>query len=131
MDKGAARRIEGILITHAHEDHIGALGHLWNELRAPIYCRAFTAHIARLKLNDALLTDHSVYTLQAWPEMKKLGPFEVGFVPVSHSIPESSSLVIDTPVADWFIRAISKLMKHQVLVSHLIEKPGGIFLKAA
>ena len=90
-------RIEGILITHAHEDHIGALGHLWNELRAPIYCRAFTAHIARLKLNDALLTDHSVHTLQAWPEIKKLGPFEVGFVPVSHSIPESSSLVIDTP----------------------------------
>ena len=90
-------RLEGILITHAHEDHIGAVGHLWEELRVPVYCRAFTAHIARLKMNDALLSENSVRTVKAWPEMTKLGPFEVGFVPVSHSIPESSSLVIDTP----------------------------------
>ena len=90
-------RLEGILITHAHEDHIGAVGHLWEELRGPVYCRAFTAHIARLKMNDALLPENSVRTVQAWPERTKLGPFEVGFVPVSHSIPESSSLVIDTP----------------------------------
>ena len=90
-------RLEGILITHAHEDHIGALGHLWEELRVPVYCRVFTAHIARLKMNDALLPENSVRTVKAWPERTKLGPFEVGFVPVSHSIPESSSLVIDTP----------------------------------
>ena len=90
-------RLEGILITHAHEDHIGAVGHLWEELRVPIYCRAFTAHIARLKMNDVLLPENLVRTVKAWPEMTKLGPFEVGFVPVSHSIPESSSLVIDTP----------------------------------
>ena len=90
-------RLEGILITHAHEDHIGAVGHLWEELRVPVYCRAFTAHIARLKMNDVLLPENSVRTVKAWPEMTKLGPFEVGFVPVSHSIPESSSLVIDTP----------------------------------
>ena len=90
-------RLEGILITHAHEDHIGAVGHLWEELRVPVYCRTFTAHIARLKMNDVLLPENLVRTVKAWPEMTKLGPFEVGFVPVSHSIPESSSLVIDTP----------------------------------
>ena len=48
-------------------------------------------------MNDALLPENSVRTVKAWPERTKLGPFEVGFVPVSHSIPESSSLVIDTP----------------------------------
>ena len=90
-------QLEGILITHAHEDHIGAVGHLWEELRVPVYCKAFTTHIARLKMNDVQLPENLVRTVKAWPEMTKLGPFEVGFVPVSHSIPESSSLVIDTP----------------------------------
>ena len=91
-------RLEGILITHAHEDHIGAIGHLWEDLRAPVYCRAFTAHIARLKMNDAYSSESSVNTVEQWPKTLSLGPFKVGFVPISHSIPESSSVVIDTPV---------------------------------
>ena len=91
-------RLEGILITHAHEDHIGAIGHLWEDLRVPVYCRAFTAHIARLKMNDAYSSESSVNTVEQWPKTLSLGPFKVGFVPISHSIPESSSVVIDTPV---------------------------------
>jgi ribonuclease J len=91
-------RLEGILITHAHEDHIGAIGHLWEDLRVPVYCRAFTAHIARLKMNDAYTSESSVNTVEQWPKTLNLGPFKVGFVPISHSIPESSSVVIDTPV---------------------------------
>ena len=91
-------RLEGILITHAHEDHIGAIGHLWEDLRAPVYCRAFTAHIARLKMNDAYSSESSVNTVEQWPKTLNLGPFKVGFVPISHSIPESSSIVIDTTV---------------------------------
>ncbi len=90
-------RLEAIFITHAHEDHIGAIGHLWGRLGAPIHARAFTAHIARLKFEEHGLDELAIRTVGAWPEKVQAGPFEVGFVPVSHSIPESSSLVIDTP----------------------------------
>src|SRR6056300_835081 len=45
-------QIEAIFITHAHEDHVGAVGHLWEKLGAPVYARAFTAHIARGKLAE-------------------------------------------------------------------------------
>ena len=83
-------RIEAIFITHAHEDHIGAIGHLWEDLRVPVYCRAFTAHIARLKMNDAYSSESSVNTVEQWPKTLSLGPFKVGFVPISHSIPERS-----------------------------------------
>jgi len=47
-----ADRLDGIFITHAHEDHVGAVGHLFDWLKAPIYCRKFTAHIAALKMEE-------------------------------------------------------------------------------
>ncbi|GAA3871158.1 ribonuclease J [Celeribacter arenosi] len=90
-------RIDGIFITHAHEDHVGAVGHLWPRLDAPIYARAFTAHIARLKFEEHGHDELQIKTVAAWPEQVDVGPFTVGFLPVSHSIPESSALVIDTP----------------------------------
>ncbi|WP_040614923.1 ribonuclease J [Oceanicola granulosus] len=90
-------RIEGIFITHAHEDHVGAVGHLHSRLDVPIYARAFTANIARRKLEEYGIVDPAaVRTVSAWPETVSLGPFEVGFLPVSHSIPESAGMVIDT-----------------------------------
>jgi ribonuclease J len=90
-------RIEAIFITHAHEDHVGAVGHLWPRLKAPVFARIFTANIARGKLDEAGLPDDMLNVVQPWPAMVTAGPFRVGFVPVSHSIPETSSLVIDTP----------------------------------
>jgi ribonuclease J len=92
-----ADRIEAIFITHAHEDHVGALGHLWPRLRAPVYARSFTGHIAKAKLEDQGLVSDVVRIVQPWPETVEAGPFRVGFVPISHSIPESASLAIDTP----------------------------------
>ena len=89
--------IEAIFITHAHEDHVGAVGHLWDDLGAPIYARTFTANIARRKMTDHGHSDRTVTTVSKWPETTKAGPFTVGFLPISHSIPESSALVIDTP----------------------------------
>jgi ribonuclease J len=95
--KERRNQLEAIFITHAHEDHVGAIGHFWEELGAPIYARAFTAHIARLKMEDAGQSPETVRTASPWPETVEAGPFKVGLVPISHSIPESSGLVIDTP----------------------------------
>ena len=90
-------RIEAIFITHAHEDHVGAVGHLWPRLKAPVHARRFTAHIARLKMEEQGLDPKVVQTVEAWPEQVEAGPFRVGFAPISHSIPESSMLILDTP----------------------------------
>ena len=90
-------RIDGVFITHAHEDHVGAVGHTFKKLCAPIYARSFTANIARRKLEEHGVAGNAVTVIGAWPDQVKLGPFKVGFLPISHSIPESSGLVIDTP----------------------------------
>lgn len=95
--KERADRLEAIFVTHAHEDHVGAVAHCHDVLGAPVYARAFTANIARKKMEDAGHLAENVRTVSAWPEEIKAGPFSVGFLPVSHSIPESAALVIDTP----------------------------------
>jgi len=92
-----ADRLEAIFITHAHEDHVGALGHLWPRLRAPVYARSFTGAHAMMKLEDAGQSGDAVTIVRSRPETVDAGPFKVQFVPVSHSIPESAALVIDTP----------------------------------
>ena len=95
--KERADRLDGIFITHAHEDHIGAVAHFYQALGAPVYARPFTANIARRKMDEFGHPEDAVRTVSAWPEQIKLGPFAVSFLPISHSIPESASLVIDTP----------------------------------
>lgn len=92
-----ADRIDGIFITHAHEDHVGAVALLYPRLNVPIYARAFTAHIARLKFEEHGLDRNEIRTVSPFPETTKLGDFEIGVMPISHSIPESSALIIDTP----------------------------------
>ncbi|CUH63985.1 Ribonuclease J 1 [Thalassovita autumnalis] len=90
-------RLDAIFITHAHEDHVGAVGHLYERLGAPIFARAFTANIARHKLAEYGFSDSVLRTVSPLPESVKVGDFEVAFLPMSHSIPESSALIIDTP----------------------------------
>ena len=90
-------RIEAIFITHGHEDHVGALGLLWPKLQKPVHCRRFTGALARLKLEEAGQPTDQLHIHAPRPDVVQAGPFSVQFVPVSHSIPESSALVIDTP----------------------------------
>jgi ribonuclease J len=90
-------RLEAIFITHAHEDHIGALPHLWPLLKKPVIARRFTGTIARMKFEENGLATDQIRIVQPRPAVVDAGPFKVQFVPVSHSIPESAALVIDTP----------------------------------
>ncbi|CUH86350.1 Ribonuclease J 1 [Phaeobacter sp. CECT 5382] len=90
-------QLEAIFITHGHEDHIGAVSHLYSQLNVPIYARAFTANLARRKMEERGHDPLVVKTVGAWPEVIKLGPFTVGVAPMAHSIPESGGLVIDSP----------------------------------
>ncbi len=95
--KARKAQIEGIFITHAHEDHVGAIGHYWEQLGAPVYARPFTANIARRKLDEHGHPESVVKVVQPYPEMIKCGPLTVSYLPISHSIPESAGLLIDTP----------------------------------
>ena len=90
--------IDAVFITHGHEDHVGAIGHTFKQLGAPpIYARAFTANIARRKLEEHGVPTDALAIVAPWPDRVEIGPFKVGFLPISHSIPESSGLCIDTP----------------------------------
>jgi len=95
--KERADRLEAVFITHAHEDHVGAVAHFYKDLGAPVYARAFTANIARRKMAEHGHPPEAVRIVSSWPEQVKAGPFNIGFLPISHSIPESAALVIDTP----------------------------------
>jgi ribonuclease J len=90
-------RLDAIFITHAHEDHVGGVAHFYAKLGAPVYARAFTANIARRKMEEHGHPPEAVRTVSGWPETVQAGPFTVGFAPMSHSIPESAGLVIDSP----------------------------------
>ena len=90
-------RIEAIFVTHAHEDHVGAIGHMARRLgEPPVYCRAFTAIHARRKLEEQGADDRAVRVVGAMEDVAA-GPFTCRFMPVAHSIPEASALVIETP----------------------------------
>jgi ribonuclease J len=89
-------KLIGLVITHAHEDHIGAVAHLWRQLRCPVYATPFTAAVLRRKLMEAqLLNEVKLHVIP--PNGKfELGPFKLQFLGVAHSTPESQALAIRT-----------------------------------
>ena len=91
-------RIRGIVITHGHEDHIGALPYVMRELDVPIYATSLTAGIIELKLEEFdLLYNTQIFTKKAGDRFK-LGCFEVEMIHVNHSIADSVALAIKTPI---------------------------------
>jgi ribonuclease J len=103
------RNILGIVLTHAHEDHFGALLDLWPRLRVPVYATPFSAALLDSKrLSEPLAPEIDVRIVPLGGRIN-LGPFEVEFVSVAHSIPESNALIIRTALGsvlhtgDWKI----------------------------
>ena len=91
-------RIKGIVITHGHEDHIGAIPYVMRDLDVPIYATPLTAGIIELKLEEHdLLYNTQIFTKRAGDKFK-LGCFEVEFIHVNHSIADSVALAIRTPI---------------------------------
>ncbi len=100
-------RLLALVITHAHEDHIGAVAHLWRQLRCPIYATPFATAVLRRKLTEAgLLAEVRIHTVPCGGKIE-LAPFSVEFIPVAHSLPEAQALAIRTPygtilhTGDW------------------------------
>jgi ribonuclease J len=98
-----AERLEAIVLTHAHEDHIGAVPYFAGELGVPIYATPFTADLVRRKLQEAgLLDEIELHVIGADHGPFDLGPFTVEYLPVAHSIAEGHALTIDTPYGRIF-----------------------------
>jgi ribonuclease J len=96
-----------IVLTHAHEDHIGAVAQLWPQLGCPIYATSFTARLIENKLIEAGLGERVRVNIVPLEGALSIGPFAIDFISITHSIPESNALAIRTPfgtvvhTGDW------------------------------
>jgi len=113
-----AETLQGLLLTHAHEDHIGAVPHLWSKLRCPVYATAFTAEMLRRKLVEHNLVDKVPIRIVQPRERFKIGVFDVEWVAHTHSIPDPCGLVIRTAVGSAFHTADWKLDKKPTVGHH-------------
>lgn len=99
----------GIVLTHGHEDHIGALPYLAGELDVPLYATPFTAGLIHGKLDEEGIADRVELNVVREEEPFQIGPFGIRYLPLAHSIPEGNAVLIDTPygrvfhTGDWKI----------------------------
>jgi len=100
-------RLLGIVATHAHEDHIGAIPYLWKELRCPVWATSFTASLLRAKLVEAGIADKVRINVVPMSSRFTVGPFDLELITLTHSIPEPNAVALRTPVGtvlhtgDW------------------------------
>jgi len=102
-------RLAGIVLTHGHEDHIGAIPYLANDLKTPLYATPFTAGLIAEKLEEEGLTGQVKLNVIPRDAKFEIGPFKLTYVALAHSIPEGNGLLIETPhgrifhTGDWKI----------------------------
>ena len=89
-------KVDGIVLTHGHEDHTGALRYLVRDVNVPIYGAALTLGFARHRLEEAKLAKDLTFIEVADRERRKIGPFEIEFIPVTHSVPSAHALALHT-----------------------------------
>ncbi len=100
-------RLLGIVATHAHEDHIGAIPYLWPQLRCPIWATPFTASLLRAKLSEVGLLGQVELNVVPMSGRFTIGAFELKLITLTHSIPEPNAVALRTPVGtvlhtgDW------------------------------
>ncbi|MDB5485201.1 MAG: putative hydrolase of the metallo-beta-lactamase superfamily, partial [Tardiphaga sp.] len=103
------KNLVGLVLTHAHEDHFGAIIDLWPKLKCPIYATKFSAALFAAKLASERNPPKIPVTIVESGSRVDIGPFNVEFIPVAHSIPESHALALHTPLGivlhtgDWKI----------------------------
>ena len=116
--------LHALLLTHGHEDHIGAVAHLWPRLKCPVYATAFTAELVRGKLAEAGLLDTVPLHIVDPQQPFELGPFHIDYIGLTHSIAEPNALALrcgDARVlhtGDWKIDpdpVIGKVTEHERL----------------
>ncbi|MCW9032661.1 MAG: ribonuclease J [Alphaproteobacteria bacterium] len=90
--------LAGIVLTHAHEDHVGAIPYLWEQLQCPIYATPFTASFLRRKLDETTFKRAARITEVDLGGTVKVGPFDIEYVSMTHSIVEPNALVLRTPL---------------------------------
>ncbi len=95
--------VAGLVLTHAHEDHLGAVAYLWNRIKCPIYATAFTAEILKAKFREMLVNEETIPINIIGPNTPtQIGNFSVEMVHITHSIPEMHGLMIRTPSGNIF-----------------------------
>jgi ribonuclease J len=117
-----AKRLHGIVLTHAHEDHLGAVPWLWPQLRCPIFCSPFAAQLLKLKLKEHGLDEEVPLHVKPAGARFTVGPFHLEFVSVTHSIPESMALLIRTRQGSVLHSGDWKIDRNPVLGGGMDEK---------
>lgn len=105
----------GIVLTHGHEDHIGAIPYFAEDLGVPLYATPFTADLIRRKLEEAGLLGAIEINVIEGTDSFAVGPFDVSYVPLAHSIAEGNGLIIDTPYGRIFHTGDWKLDEEPII----------------
>mgnify|MGYP000087113434 CR=1 FL=1 len=115
------KKIEAYIITHGHEDHIGALSYIWQRHPAPIYASPWTAQLIKNKFSQRELSQNQIHTINPNSSVKRSNVL-INFIGVNHSIPDACALHIKTPHASIFHTGDFKLHGDNTIYKNLAAK---------